>query len=458
MRWDSLDRASLLSIGLLLLIAAVVIARGDQVGLAVVQVKPAHQAANVSVRGSVQVVFNEAPLLSSLEAQWRVEPPVSGTLHVNATLAQWTPMVALEANTIYTVTINTGVLSQRGRALLHPVQWSFRTRAPQVVYLSPAGGIPNLVSINPDDLSSPPRQLTDEPFGVYDFAISPDGRHIAYSVNRAEFDSERDLWLINHDGSERRLLVRCDNHVCQSPTWSSDGTIIAFQKQPLIAGTLGRSPGPGRIWLFYLDQQQAAPLFEDSQRIGSLPRFAPRAPVLAFYDGLRNVIQVVNLADGSTRELPSAMGDTGSWSPDSTQLVYPDLLASDAGEFSHLLRADLANNVITPLTKLGAYNAVGAVWSPVGTWVAFGRQDYRSGTRGAQVWLAAVEDDLLVPLTNDSGFNYGSLAWSPDGGRLVAQRFDLVTPNAKPEIWLLAADGRSQRLLATDAMLPAWLP
>ncbi len=457
-RWDSLDRAALISIGVLLVLAAAVIARGDQVGLAVMQTNPAHGEVGASVRSSVQVIFNEAPNLASLDERWRVEPPVSGTLRANGPVVFWTPTTALAPNQTYTMTIDAGVTSQRGRTLLRPVRWSFHTRQPRIVYLAPASGYANLFVLDTSDPGAAPQRLTEEPYGVYDFAVSPNGRHIAYSVNREAVNPERDLWLINSDGSGRRLIVRCDGHICQSPSWSHDGALIAFQKHPLLEGTLGRSPGPGRIWILNLESQQAAPLFEDSQRIGSLPRFAPRDTRLAFYDGVRNVIHVINLADGNAQELPSVMGDTGNWSPDGTQLVYPELVASDAGQFSQLLRTDLISNVIVPLTPLGAYNDLGAAWSPDGEWIAFGRQDYTSGINGAQVWLLRASGGSPIRLTEASGFNYGAISWSPDSRYLLAQRFDLVTPNATPEVWLLSADGATQRLIAVDAMLPAWLP
>jgi Tol biopolymer transport system component len=266
--------------------------------------------------------------------------------------------------------------------------------------------------------------------------------------------------LINTDGSGRELLARCDGQVCQAASWSDDGSRIAFERRTLVQGAVGRAPGPARIWLMDMDAREASALFADSQQLGSLPRFAPVGDRLAFYDPQRNTVTVVDPTTADRVELPSLLGDSGTWSPDANQLIYPELQAFDAGSATQLLRADLITNVITAVTPLSATNDSFPAWSPLGDAVAFGRQFTASGSGllGPQLTLISPDGANMRQLTNDLEFNHGAYAWSPDGEWIAFQRFNLLEINAQPEIWLIKADGSERRKLADDAILPAWLP
>lgn len=454
-----MDRVAL---GAMVALAATIlffILRGDQVGVQIVRSTPAHNAANMPTRGLLAFTFSEPMNQQSVAERISITPALSGTLRWNGATAFWAAPNSLQADTAYTVTIAAGATSQRGRLLLRDEVIAFTTGHPRLAYLAPADGASNLV-IHDVFMDLPPQPITQEKFRIYDFAISPDGRRIAYSLDREEQNPERDLWIINVDGTGRDLLVRCDLQVCQSPSWAADGTRIAFERRTLVEGAVGRSPGPARIWIVDADTKDAASLSQDSQQIGSLPRFAPVGDKLAYYDQQQGGIRVVDTVVGSVTDLPGLLGDSGTWSPDASQIVYPDLQVIDEGQYSQLLKADLNTSVITTVTPLSSTNDGGAAWSPAGDRIAFGRQVGGAGRSilGPQVWTMAPDGNRAAPLTNEPQFSHGSIDWSPDGQWLALQRFDLLTQQAQPEVWLLRADGSEKRKLAEDAILPAWIP
>jgi Tol biopolymer transport system component len=462
MRFDRLDKAALLFAGGLALIAVLLIARGDQVGVQITHVAPANSDKVVSTRAQLAFTFSEPMSPTVMDGRLTITPPLSGTLRWNGTTAFFVPSRLLQYDTLYTVTIASGGQSLRGRILLHPYVWTFQTGHPRVTYLSPASGAGDLY-VHELSPGAAPRRLTQEPQGVYDYAVSADGSRIAYSTTRPS--GARDLWLINADGTGRQQLVACDQQVCQSPTWSADGTRIAFERRNLVQGTLGNVPGPARIWLYDLTNHSIAPLMSDSQQLGNIPRFAPSGNRLAFYDPTAGMVTVYDVVSQERVQFPSVLGDPGTWSPDGQQLIYPELQAADEGQFTQLLRADLASGVITSVMPLSTSNDASVTWSPAGLQIAFTRQRMgASGTSGGalpfgpQVWASTPLGSGPRALTDQNEYSFGGLAYSPDGTWIVAVRNNLQMPNPKPEVWLIRSDGSQQYRLATDATIPAWLP
>ena len=460
MRIDRLDRTVLMTLAVGLVLLGMLLLRGDQVGVQLTRISPADNTLNVPLRGRITFSFNENMLTHTLAGKVQLSPPVSGTLQWNGNNVAFVPSMALQADTNYTLTIQAGAKSVRGRAFIKDTVLRFRTGHPRLLYLSPASGTPDLFlqDVNSANGNSPAQRLTSEPYGVWDFAVNPDGTRIIYSARRDAGDS-RDLWLINTNGADRVRLVTCDEQVCQAPSWSADGTRIAFERRNLVKGVIGKTPGPARIWIVDVQSSETVPLLEDTQKLGSLPRWAPVGNKLAYFDPTDTVVSVLDVASLQRVQLPSVLGDSGTWSPDATQLIYPELQAIDAGSFYQLLRADLVSNVITTELPLSNTNDASAVWSPVGDKIAFTR---RSSTTvsgaGAQIWLKPADGIAATALTSDAGFTYGALGFSPDGNWLTALRFDLNQPNAQPEVWLMRIDGTDKRQIATNATQPAWLP
>jgi Tol biopolymer transport system component len=470
MRLDRLDKAFIAVTLLLLVLMAVVILRGDQVGVQITQTRPAANAVNVPTRGLFAIAFSEPMDAKTLDGRVHVTPPLSGTLRWNGNTAFFVATQPLQQDAAYTITVQAGAKSARGRELLRDATWSFRTGHPRVLYLAPASGVGDLFvqDVASDGTSvGSPRRLTSEPYGVYDFAVSPDGARIVYSVNREDKDPERDLWIIDisvtdRDGAGRERLITCNLQVCQSPSWSADGTRIAFERRNLIQGAVGRSPGPSRIWVIDVETKQAQPLFEDGQMLGSLPHWAPAGDQLAYYDPTENFVTVIDTVKGDRVQLPSQLGDSGTWSPDANQIIYSELEAADDGRFTALLRAELVRDIITPVLPISSTNDSSAAWSPIGDRVAFGRQQRTSvsgqGILGPQLWVTAPDGADSRALTNDPEYSHLAFAWSPDGEWIATQRYHLLEINAKPEVWLIKADGSIRRKLAEDAALPTWLP
>lgn len=169
-----------------------------------------------------------------------------------------------------------------------------------------------------DDFTRPARFFAERSSGAErEPAWSPDGRHVAFVAHEA--DPAGDVWVAEVDGDhlkDIRNLTPCS--VCgpipepeTTPTWSPDGTRIAFTSYA------GASPA---IWVMNADGSAVHPLtVTDGQSADYFPSWSPDGRFIAFQ---RNGpgparIGIVALENGATRflDLPGS-NYSPSWSRD----------------------------------------------------------------------------------------------------------------------------------------------
>jgi len=461
MRLDRLDKAVFITVAVTLILLSIILLRGDQVGVQIVRSSPANDASNVPMGGRFSLTFGEPLITTTLEGRLTLTPAMTGTWHWTGNTAFFMPSRPLQPDTAYQLTVLAGASSVRGRSVLQDYVVHFRTSPLRMAFLSPITGVSDLYvqGLTGAEQNQPPQRLTSEPFGVRDYAISPDGTRIVYSAKRAE-DGELDLWLVNVDGSDRKPLLTCNRQWCQTPSWSTDGTRIAFQIQTLVSSAAGTTPGAPRIYVVDVESREAVSLLDDQQRLGFLPRFAPVNNQLSFYDSSRTTIVIFDTATLKETQLPNDSGDSGAWSPDGNQLVYSQLVPVADGLYSQLQRFDLARSVSTSVTALSTTNDAGAVWAPQGDRIAFGRQVPQDGSAGpgAKIWVMNADGSDARVLASGAGLNYSALSWSADGHWIATLLWDLSQQNSVGEIWLIDSHTGNRFRLARDAWQPAWFP
>ena len=175
------------------------------------------------------------------------------------------------------------------------------------------------------------QRLTNGIGTLYAPELSPDGGRIVFTNNG------NGLWVMNVDGSDPHAITFRDDI---DPTWSPDGSMIAFA----------------------------------SSRSGKRQLFTANA------NG-KNVNQVTDLND---------MGGRSTWSPDGTRLAFYRGPASDRDIF--IINAD--GTGLERLTDGG--DNLGPTWSPDGNWIAF--TSFRDGNN--EIYIVHPDGRGLTRLTN----------------------------------------------------------
>jgi len=295
-------------------------------------------------------------------------------------------------------------------------------REPRLVYIAlDAGGRLQLTL----DGAPTPQQLTNAEGDVWDYAVHPRGQGIVYSVLRD--DDGADLWTIDRDGRKARRLLDCPGASCTAPSWSADGTRIAYERQTL-SGTIGLREGPltPTIWLLDPRTGKSEPLYPDAPTPGREPLWAPAGERLAFYDLAENAVQILDLASG-VQQFFDTLGGVGTWDPAGEQMILPDIHFHNEQSKEILIRVNSATRNVLQFEALVSADDTVPRWSPDGEWVAFGRTALPDGTPtwGTQLWLMRPDGSEAHALVAEAEANFGAFAWHPGGGALAYVRLPL---------------------------------
>jgi Tol biopolymer transport system component len=150
------------------------------------------------------------------------------------------------------------------------------------------------------------QQLTNKIGSLYAPELSPDGERILFTNNG------NGLWVMNPDGSNPHAITSHDDI---DPTWSSDGSHIAFasnrqgQRQLFVANANGKK----------VDK------VTDLKQMGGRSSWSPDGTKLVFYRGPEgdHDIYVINIDGSGLKKLTNGGDNLGpSWSPDGQWIAF----------------------------------------------------------------------------------------------------------------------------------------
>lgn len=307
------------------------------------------------------------------------------------------------------------------------------------------GGRPDLYVVNPDGSGA---QRADLDMIVHNATWSRDGRQLLLqgSVNGistvvlADVGADNKIW--------RAVQLTADIKVDSAlPTWSPDGTRIAFQSK--------RDGGDYQLFVMNSDGSNKQRL-SDGKGYAGQATWSPDGQSIAYVQGDKGDLStpreifVVPASGGEAKKLTSLAKPLSRplWSPDGSSIFYIEN-RGDRSSIFHIMNADGTSSRV--LVQEGANKE--PHFSPTGDRIVYYSV---APPAGSDIYIVPVAGGALSKLTDQSVDDY-SPNWSYDGTRLVwASNRDgvyrIVTANV---------DGSSQKVISSGEgsdSQPAWGP
>jgi TolB protein len=225
---------------------------------------------------------------------------------------------------------------------------------------------------------------------------SADGKQLVFSRFPAP-DFFGQLWIMNADGSDQRLLLNDPGQDDESPSFSPDGSHVVFARCAPLGGEF-----PCAIYRVQVDGSGLRQITPTRIELSDFdPVYSPDGSTIAFdsfaRDGILGAMYLMNPDGSNLRKLTPAV--TGAfradWSPEGQSLAFSDHCCNPPLKSILTIQAD--GTKLRQLTHhQGIFNDLGPSWSPERDAIVFYRVNPTDGS--SSIWVASLKrnDEKLI--------------------------------------------------------------
>lgn len=175
--------------------------------------------------------------------------------------------------------------------------------------------------------------------GMNDAVLSPDGKHIVFSLGTSNSRNDNNLWMVNNKGKEQQKITNM-SQLQHEPVWTVDSQWIYF-----LSGDGGQAHD---IWRYNVKNKM-----KEQLTVGQLYHFDVAISAqgkIAFSSNRSGNYEIwAQLGDKKYQQLTqhSALDGRPSWSPSGMQLMFESTRADST---PNLWRYDLPTKKVTQIT------------------------------------------------------------------------------------------------------------
>ncbi len=403
----------------------------------------------LSAWGWVGVRFSEPVDQASVEAAFSITPTIKGTFIWEENTFWFRPLAPFSTDITYQALLSGDLLTAELVSISVDQTWDFSIRKPSLVFT--ANGEVWRANLDGEDQI----KLSQSDGHVIEFSLERSGEWIAFITSN--ISGGHDLWTVDRNGENQRLLVDCEQDQCAEPAWSMDRKTIAYTRETFQTSTNGYRPA--QIWTVDVESGETSQLYQSDIAFGHAPSFSPDGKKFASYDTTQNGIRILDLETSQESIVPRFLPGVGDWSQDGKKMLFTDVIAAENEPFVQVYIVDLNSNEVVPAfgKEITDTDFSQPRWMPDEEWIAASLRPVNSNANKA-LWAIRLKDAFSIPISDDLSATYSSYQWGPWGNQLVHQRLALTSSDPSTSIWLWDWETRQSRLIIENAARPAWLP
>ena len=406
-----------------------------------------------SAWGWVGIEFSQPMDTASVEDAFVISPGVEGVFIWEGNALWFRPLEAFKQNVTYSAQVKGDLLTANEEIVPVDKIWTFNIRPPSLIYYVPLGDRGEIWRAAADGSNA--LQLSVTGGNVSDFAPSRTGDEIAFSVENEA--GGRDLWLMDRDGGNQRMLINCRPDGCGEPDWSMDQSRIAYTREVYDPTSGGYQPA--QVWTVEIETGETAQLYQSEFAFGHSPTFSPDGKNLASYDTSHDLIRILNLTTSQESVVPRVLPGSGDWSPDGSRLIYTDVLPAENEPFVMVYLVELDSEIIQPAFEQNITDTDFSQprWSPAGDWVAVSLRPVNTGI-SKSLWIMRLNSSETMLVVEEPSATFSAYRWDPWGKRLTYQRLALGSSDPDTSIWIWTQETGENKRVIENGVRPQWLP